>query len=83
MTHNAIASMEGLRGIPRDPFPSGVWALLTNGFLDWSAPSAPKPRSSEPIAGKSAPGRQHSHASSNVSILLKSSLSAQNYFVHM
>jgi hypothetical protein len=24
MTHNAIASMEGLRGIPRDPFPSGV-----------------------------------------------------------
>jgi hypothetical protein len=52
--HNAIGSMEGLRGIPHDLFPSGVGALLTNGVPDRSAPLAPKPRSSEPITGKSA-----------------------------
>jgi hypothetical protein len=75
--------MEDLHGIPQDPFPSGAGALLTNGVPDRSAPSAPKPRSPEPTAGKSAPAKQHSHASSNVSILIKSSLCTQNYFIYM
>jgi hypothetical protein len=75
--HNAIAAMEGLRGVPRDTFLSDIGALLTSGVPDRSAPSAPKPRNAEPIAGTSTPVKQHSHASSNVSIPIRSSLSSQ------
>jgi hypothetical protein len=57
--------------------------FLTSGIFDRSAPSAPKLRSSGPTAGKSAPAKQHTHASSNVSILIKSSLHAQDHFIHM
>jgi hypothetical protein len=70
-----IAAMEGLRGVPCDPF--GVGALLTSGVPDRSAPSASKPHNTEPIAGTSTPAKQHSHASSNISIPIRSSLSSR------
>jgi hypothetical protein len=82
-THHATASMKGLRGTPRDPFPSGARALSDKRDFDQSAPSAPKLCSSEPTAGKLAPPKQHTHASSNVNILIKSSLHTHDHFVHM
>jgi hypothetical protein len=56
-----------------------------NGFLDRFAPSTLKLCSSETTVGESAPARQHTHthASSNVSILIRSSLHALNHFVHL
>jgi hypothetical protein len=67
--------MGGFRGVPYDPPSSSAGAMSTSGVPDRSAPSAPKPRDAELTVGKSAPAKQHSHASSKVSVPIRASLS--------
>jgi hypothetical protein len=75
VAHSAAAAMGGLRGLPCDPSPSSAGAFSMSGVPDRFAPSVSKPLSAESTVGKSAPAKQHSCASSKVSVPVRLSSS--------